>query len=145
MNSASVMSQCECNVVEEVESTTSTQYVMSESIPTISKVKGGSQVRERAVFEAVMFSELTAERRPGVNTKSVNPQCTQFGFISDRHTDSIHSIKGDTLTLRLHGQHKPHLLWCSNIYNYVCTSWVPTSKRNFEVRHARYFNAANEF
>ena len=67
------MSHCECNVVEEVESTTSTQYVMSVLIPTISRVKGGSQVRERVKFEGVMFSEPTAERRPGVNTKSVKP------------------------------------------------------------------------
>ena len=80
------MSQCECSVVEEVESTTSTQYVMSWSTPTISRVKGGSQVRDRVVFEAVIFSEPTAERRPGVDTKSANPQCTQFHFISDRHT-----------------------------------------------------------
>ena len=30
----------------------------------MSRVMGGSQVRERVVFEAVMFSEPTAERRP---------------------------------------------------------------------------------
>ena len=54
----------ECNVTEEVELITSTQYVMSGSTPVISRVKGGSQVRERVESEAVMFNEPTAERRP---------------------------------------------------------------------------------
>ena len=61
------MSHCERSVVEEAESTTSTQYAMSGSTPTIFRVKGGSQVKERVVFVAVMFREPTAERRPKVN------------------------------------------------------------------------------
>ena len=67
MNSASVMSHCERSVVEEVESTTSTQYVMSGSTPTISKVKGGSQVRERVMLETVICNDPTVERRPKAN------------------------------------------------------------------------------
>ena len=58
------MSHSECSVSEEVEFITSTQYVMSGSTPDISRVKGGSQVRERVVFEAVMFNASTEERRP---------------------------------------------------------------------------------
>ena len=58
------MSHSECSVSEEVEFITSTQYVMSGSTPVISRVKGGSQVRERVVLEAVMFNASTEERRP---------------------------------------------------------------------------------
>ena len=58
------MSHSKCTVTEEVMLITSTQYVMSGSTPVISRVKGGSQVRERVEFEVVMFSEPTAEREP---------------------------------------------------------------------------------
>ena len=64
MNIVVLIPHSECSVTEEVELTTSTQYVMSGSTPVISRVKGGSQVRERVEFEVVMFSEPTAERRP---------------------------------------------------------------------------------
>ena len=59
-----MISHSECSATEEVELITSTQYVMSGSTPVISRVKGGSQVRERVVFEAVMFNASTEERRP---------------------------------------------------------------------------------
>ena len=58
------MSHSECSVSEEVEFITSTQYVMSGSTPVISRVKGGSQVRERVMFKAVIFNASTEERRP---------------------------------------------------------------------------------
>ena len=58
------MSHCRCSVKEEVKLITSTQYVMSGSTPDISRVKGDSQVREMEVLEAMIFSELIAERRP---------------------------------------------------------------------------------
>ena len=61
---------------EEMELITSTQYVMSGSTPDISKVKGGSQVRERVEFdEAVMFSEPTAERRPIIDQEQHISRC----------------------------------------------------------------------
>ena len=63
-NSVIVISHCECSVSEEVKLITSTQYVMSGSAPVTSRVKGGSQVRERVVFEAVIFNASTEERRP---------------------------------------------------------------------------------
>ena len=59
-----MISHCECSATEEVKLITSTQYVMSGSTPVISRVKGGSQVRERVVFEAVIFNASTEERRP---------------------------------------------------------------------------------
>ena len=59
-----MISHCECSATEEVELITSTQYVMSGSTPVISRVKGGSQVRERVVFEDVMFNASIEERRP---------------------------------------------------------------------------------
>ena len=59
------MLHSECSVTEDVELTTSTQYpVMSGSTLVISRVKGGSQVRERVESEAVMLSESAAESRP---------------------------------------------------------------------------------
>ena len=67
-----MMSHCECSDNEEIKSTTSTQYVMSGSTPAISKVKGGSQVRERAEFEAVILKSSTAERRPRVKNYCTN-------------------------------------------------------------------------
>ena len=64
-----MMSHCRCSVyvIKEVELTTFTQYVMSGSTPLISRVKGGSQVRERVEFEAGIFSESMAEGRPNMN------------------------------------------------------------------------------
>ena len=61
------MSHSKCTVTEEVELIISTQYVMSVSTPDISRVKGGSQVRERVEFEAVIFRESMAEGRPNMN------------------------------------------------------------------------------
>ena len=58
------MSHCECNVTEEIKLTTFTQYVMSGSSPVISRVKGGSQVRNRVVFEAEIFRVSMTEGRP---------------------------------------------------------------------------------
>ena len=60
------MSHSECSAAEEVETITFTQYVMSGSTPVISRVKGGSQVRDRVEFEAVMLNKLIAERIPTV-------------------------------------------------------------------------------
>ena len=62
-----MMSHCRRSVIKEVELITSTQYVMSGSTPLISRVKGGSQVRERVEFEAVIFRESMAEGRPNMN------------------------------------------------------------------------------
>ena len=63
----------ECSVTEEVELITSTQYMMSGSTPVISRVKGGSQVRERVdpESEVVMATASTAERRPTVTITGV--------------------------------------------------------------------------
>ena len=58
------MLHSKCTVTEEVELITSTQYVISGSTPVMSRVKGGSQVRERVVFEGVIFNASTEERRP---------------------------------------------------------------------------------
>ena len=71
-----MISHTECSVTEEVELITSTQYVMSGSTPDISRVKGGSQVRERVEFEAVMFSEPTAERRPIIDQEQHKLRCS---------------------------------------------------------------------
>ena len=70
------MSHSKCTVTEEVELITSTQYVMSGSTPYISRVKGGSQVRKRVEFEAVMFSEPTAERRPIIDQEQHKLRCS---------------------------------------------------------------------
>ena len=59
------MSHSKCSVTEEMELITSTQYVMSGSTPDI--LKGGSQVRERVEFEAVIFSKSMAEGCPNKN------------------------------------------------------------------------------
>ena len=56
----------ECITNEEVELTTSTQYVMSGSSLGISREKGGVQVREMMDSSGmgVAVREVTAERRP---------------------------------------------------------------------------------
>ena len=61
MNSDSVIPHCES------KSTTSTQYVMSGSSPVISRVKGGSQVRERVESEATIVKATTEDRKPKVH------------------------------------------------------------------------------
>ena len=61
------MSHSKCTVTEEVMLITSTQYVMSGSTPNKSRVKGGSQVRERVEFEAVIYRESMAEGCPNKN------------------------------------------------------------------------------
>ena len=64
MNIVVLIPHSECSVSEEVELITSTQYVMSGSTPVISRVKGGSQVREKVLFVVVTLKEPIAERRP---------------------------------------------------------------------------------
>ena len=49
---------------EEVEFTTSTQYVISGSTSDISRVKGAVQVRKMAVFVRATNEDPTAESRP---------------------------------------------------------------------------------
>ena len=64
MNCVSVIPHSESRVTEEVELITSTQYVMSGSSPVISRVKGGSQMREISVEFVVEVRDRTASRRP---------------------------------------------------------------------------------
>ena len=71
MNIVVLIPHSECSVTEEVELITSTQYMMSGSTPDISRVKGGSQVREKVLFVVVMLKEPIAERRP-VNKRIVH-------------------------------------------------------------------------
>ena len=71
MNIAVLIPHSECSVTEEVELITYTQYVISGSTLVISRVKGGSQAREKVLFVEVMLKEPTAERRP-VNKRIVH-------------------------------------------------------------------------
>ena len=71
MNIDVLIPHSECSVTEEMELFTSTQYKMSGSTPDISRVKGGSQAREKVLFVVVMLKEPIAERRP-VNKRIVH-------------------------------------------------------------------------
>ena len=56
-------------VIDEVQFTTSTQYMMSGSTPVISRVKGGSQVRERVAVSwsiKLNISKETSVRFPKI-------------------------------------------------------------------------------
>ena len=59
-----VIPHSESTVDEEVEFTTSTQYVISESTLDISRVKGAVQVREMSVPTRSTDGDTTAESRP---------------------------------------------------------------------------------
>ena len=71
MNIVVLIPHSECSVTEEVELITYTQYVISGSTLVISRVKGGSQAREKVLFVEVMLKEPIAERRP-VNKRIVH-------------------------------------------------------------------------
>ena len=71
MNIVVLISHSECSVTEEVELITSTQYVMSGSTLVMSRVKGGSQARERVVIVATILREPTAERGPEIKKNHV--------------------------------------------------------------------------
>ena len=59
-----MISHCEGSVVEEVESTTDTQYVMSGSLLGISKEKGADQSTKIVVVSRVTVRGLTAGNNP---------------------------------------------------------------------------------
>ena len=70
LNSVSVISHTECTVNEEVESTTSTQYVISGSTLDMSRVKGAVQVREMSVSARLISGDPTAESSPANHVES---------------------------------------------------------------------------
>ena len=64
LNPVTVIPHSESTLDEEVEFTTSTQYVISWSTLDISRVKGAVQVREISVSTRSTDGDPTAESRP---------------------------------------------------------------------------------
>ena len=64
LNSVIVIPHSESTIDEEVEFTTSTQYVISGSTLDISRVKGALQVREMSVSNIPAVGNSTAESKP---------------------------------------------------------------------------------
>ena len=64
LNSVTVISHTECTIDEDMESTTSTQYVISGSTLDMSRVKGAIQVREMSVSARWISGDPTAESSP---------------------------------------------------------------------------------
>ena len=65
MNSVTVIPHLESTIDEEVEFTTSTQYVISGSTLGISRVKGAVQVRKMLVSVKLTDGDPTADNKPG--------------------------------------------------------------------------------
>ena len=66
---------------------------MSGSTLVISRVKGGSQERERVVSEAVMFNKPTAERRPIHEEVIHNKDTINWEFIWFRLAHFLMSLR----------------------------------------------------
>ena len=64
LNPVTVIPHSESTLDEEVEFTTSTQYVISGSMLDISRVKGAVQVREMLVSTRTTDEDPTAESKP---------------------------------------------------------------------------------
>ena len=75
LNPVTVIPHSESTLDEEVEFTTSTQYVISGSTSGISRVKGAVQVREMSVSTRSIDKDPTAASRPIKNHYS---KCIYF-------------------------------------------------------------------
>lgn len=66
MNCVCVNSHSSCSTAEEVELTTSTQYLMSTPLLVISIVKGAVQFKKKCSSVVVIVKDPTAASRPGI-------------------------------------------------------------------------------